>query len=264
MTSDSQPKRFLQSLNVSLDILEEIARADQPKGVTEIAGIVGLSKGAAHTILANLEARGYIRRATNSLAFTLGRKAWELGLKAGQSFDLGDLVHEELTRIMELTGETAQIVGYVSPGEVIFLHRVISRHAVQAAVPLGDRAPASTTSSGQILLAHQPEQEIERALQRPLPAVTPNSITDPAVLREVLARVRFQGYAINVGTHYLDTVTMSVPVYDHTGAVPYAVGIYGPEYRLSVAAAEGFVPAVAEIVSSISRKLGHRALRKAR
>jgi DNA-binding IclR family transcriptional regulator len=252
-----QPRRFLQSLNMSLDLLEEIAKSERPPGTTEIAVALGLSKASVHAVLTNLEARGYVQRVPGSFGYVLGQRIWELGLKASHSFDLANLVHDDLTEINRITGETAQIVSYVSPGEIVFLHRIVSTHPVKAAVPIGERAAASTTASGHILLAFQPDEEIEAVLARPLPKITPHSETDPAKLRAALDHVRRTGYAVTSGTHYLDTVSLAVPVRDRSGNVPYAIGIYGPDYRLTDKAVAAFKPKLIHVAEKLSHKLGY-------
>lgn len=62
----------------------------------------------------------------------------------------------------------------------------------------GIRLPAYCTSLGRVLLAHLPEQELEvcLGLTELLPK-TERTITDKAKLREVLAQVRRDGYAVN-------------------------------------------------------------------
>lgn len=255
----SEPRRFLQSLNMSLDVLETIAQSDRPLGTTEIAVRLGLSKGAVHTVLANLEARGYIGRHGETSSFTLGRAAWELGRAAGKSFDIRQLVHEELMEIHQLTGETAQIASYISRNEVVFLHRIVSTHPVKAAIPIGDRVSATTVASGHVLLAFQPDSEIDAVLATPLPRVTHLSVTDPAVMRATLMQVRDQGYAITSGTHYLDTVSVYVPVRDQTGDVIYALGVYGPDYRLPEPVVKALIPQLHRIAGKLSRKLGYQA-----
>jgi DNA-binding IclR family transcriptional regulator len=53
-----------------------------------------------------------------------------------------------------------------------------------------------SVSSGKALLAYLPEQRVEHILAEGLPRFTERTITDPAYLREELAQIRQQGYAV--------------------------------------------------------------------
>lgn len=257
-TKDKPPRRTLLSLNMSLDVIEVIANADKPVGVTEVASRLGLSKGAVHTVLTNLEARGYVRRAPASLAFALGYKMWEMGSQAARQFNLGDLLGAELIELEEATGETVQVASYVSPGWGLFVQQVVSRHPVQAYVTIGGRAPATSAASAQVLLAFQPQEEIDRVLAQPLPQVTENSVTDPSDLAETLRLVRERGYAITESTFYKDTVSIAVPIRDYAGKVPYGLAVFGPTYRIDRARALEVLPTLERIALTISRKLGYQ------
>jgi DNA-binding IclR family transcriptional regulator len=253
---DSPVKRVLRSLNLSLDVLELLAKEPERLSLSTVASRLGLSKAAVHSILANLEARGYVRRSEENGRYSLGHRVWELGIAAGERIELRKIAEDELQTLTQLTGESSQLSKYIARGEVLYLHKINSSNPVRAYVEEGARAPAHCVATGRALLAHQTEKEIEAVLAQPLIAYTPNTITDPARLRDELARVRKQGYAINPGEYRGEIVGIAAPVRDHRGAVVAGVSVSGPSYRFNVTRAKSFAPAVMKAAESISRKLG--------
>jgi DNA-binding IclR family transcriptional regulator len=241
---------------MSLDVIDVIASAERPIGVTEVASRLNLSKGAVHTVLTNLEARGYVRRAPASLSFTRGYKVWELGSQVARQINLGELLGAELIELEAASGETVQVASYISPGWGLFVHQVVSRHPVQAYVAIGGRAPATSAATAQLLLAFQDQEEIDKVLALPLPQVTDNSITDPVKLAAELQLIRERGYSMTESTFYRDTISVAVPIRDFSGKVPYAVAIFGPTYRFDATHAHAILPTLNRIALTISRKLG--------
>jgi IclR family transcriptional regulator, KDG regulon repressor len=253
--SADQPRRFLQSVNMALDIIDEVSKARRPIGITEIADLLGLSKGAVHTVLANLEARGYVLRSPDSLGFTLGQRAWELGIQASQVFDIGAIVGPEMKHLAEHTGETTQLVSFSPPNEILFLSRVLSPHPVQILIPLGARAPASTTASGLLFLAAQPASQVYKLLSKQLPKLTDHSIVDIKILMKTLDRVREMDYALVDGLYYPDALAIATPIRDTFGNIPYAISVYAPNYRFNRERALSFVPELKNSARQMEQKL---------
>jgi len=61
---------------------------------------------------------------------------------------------------------------------------------------VGHNFPLHCGSKGHVLLSYAGDEFIDEYLSRPLTALTSETITDPAALRDRLIRVRTQGYAI--------------------------------------------------------------------
>jgi len=79
---------------------------------------------------------------------------------------------------------------------------------------------------GKVLLAHQPEAEREAYLANgPFVALTENTITDPAKLREELARIAVQGFALDDGEISPDLRCMAVPLKNGDGSVLAAISV---------------------------------------
>lgn len=249
-------RRVLRSLNLSLDVLELLAAEPDKLGLSAVASRLRLSKAAVHGILSNLEARGYVQRSEEGGRYSLGHRIWELGMAAGERIELRKLAEAELLALTKLTGESSQLSRYCAPGEVLYLHKINCPNPVRAYVEEGARAPAYCVATGRVLLAYQPQSQIEVVCAGPLIAYTPHTIIDPERLRDELALVRKQGYAINRGEYRAEIVGVAAPVRNHRGEVVAGVSVSGPAYRFSVARARAFAQPVMSTAEAISRKLG--------
>jgi len=117
--------------------------------------------------------------------------------------------------------------------------------------------PALCVATGKALLAYQPPELLADLVRGSLPRYTPRTITDPARVMRVLARVPRDGYAVNLGEYRLDVGGVAAPINDHTGCVVGAVGVTAPISRLPRARVKALVPLVVRAASEISERLGH-------
>jgi IclR family transcriptional regulator, KDG regulon repressor len=249
---------------MSLDIVELLASSHVPLSLGDIAAQLELSKAAVHGVLSNLEARRYVERTPERAAYRLGRRLWELGLVAGETIELPKIAHRYLERLVALSGESAQLAEYVTPGEVVYLDRIDSPNPVRANIYVGRRAPAYCVATGRALLAFQSPGEIERVCSGPLERFTKKTIINKAKLRRELDFVRQRGFAINHGEYRGEIVGVAAPIRDHQGRVIAAISVSGPEYRFTVARATELAPAVMDASDAVAREFGQHFIQKRR
>jgi DNA-binding IclR family transcriptional regulator len=88
---------------------------------------------------------------------------------------------------------------------------------------------------------------------------TPKTITAPDKFLKALATARQRGCAVENEESELGMVCIAAPIRDDTGAVVAAVGIAGPETRLSKRAVASIAPHVITAADLVSARLGYRA-----
>src|SRR5262249_45582522 len=162
-----------------------------------------------------------------------------------------------LRELAEQTRETVTLEVLVRD-EVLTLDEVVGSHMIGALPSLGTRWPAHATSTGKVLLAHLPEDELAERLAQRFEAITARTITDPQLLLRELVRVRMRGYATNVEELEPGFVAVGAPVRSAAGTVVAAIGVSGPKSRLgsqTIAAVAKMLPAAAD---SVSVRLGWR------
>jgi DNA-binding IclR family transcriptional regulator len=107
----------------------------------------------------------------------------------------------------------------------------------------GLQLEAYCSGIGKVLLAHLPAAERRAYLAAgPFVALTPNTITDPAVLASTLDEVRAQGFASDDGEIVEDLVCLAVPIRAPDGRVPAAISVSRQAGRRPTAAVEELLP----------------------
>ncbi|HWG33045.1 MAG TPA: IclR family transcriptional regulator [Gemmatimonadaceae bacterium] len=239
-----------QAVVRAIAILKAMARPGRGFGITELAGLLELSKAVVFRLLGALEAEGIVVR--DALGdYRLGPELITLGASALGSTDLSIAAHDELVALVDLTGETATLEVLIGT-EALIIGEVQGRFLLGSAPDLGRRSPAHVTSTGKVLLAlTQPAPPWGDLKKR-----TPKTITSRRELELELERVRVQGYAIASEELEVGFTALAAPVRNHFGNVVAALSINGPSARLRPAVLRDLVGPVCDAANRISRRLG--------
>lgn len=230
------------ALEKALVVLNAVTNQPQPIGLPDLSDRVGLPRQTAHRILGQLEKAGLITRSLARDRFMVGLHLTELALAALLSDNQSAPVHNVLAKLVDDVQETCNI-GLLRGMEIIYLDRIECDWDLRIHLAVGSKIPAHCTGSGKVMLAHLPADLRERLLaSAKLTPQTEKSITDVAVLEEVLAEVREQGYALNVDEFIIGVASVSVPVFDRSGRVLAALTMHGPMLRVSAENAIKRVP----------------------
>jgi DNA-binding IclR family transcriptional regulator len=242
-------------LGRALDILEFLAEAAAPRGLTEVAERVGGPKATVHRLLATLHQRGYVAQDPRTARYTAGVRCFELGSQWAAGLDLRRVAAPHLAELNESTLETVHLAVY-DHGDSVYVEKLDCRHPVVAVSRVGRRCPATCVATGRALLAFQDQAEIDEVLSRPLPAYTEHSATDPGELRALLERVRSDGYAVNHASYRPGVGGLAAPVRDYRGQVVASVGVCLPEQRFGPGEFPGLLSATVSAAVAITAALG--------
>jgi IclR family transcriptional regulator, KDG regulon repressor len=240
-------------------LLKAFLSRDELLGPSELGRRLGLGKSTVHRLLTTLTAEGLLEQDPRTGGYRLGIVMFELGEAVRVHMDLHAAAGPVLGMLREETRETAQ-VGVLDRGEVVYVDRLESSHTLRLFTETGRRVPAHCSSSGKVLLAFLPERARADLLNgRPLPALTPDTITDPALLSAELDQVRARGWAEAVNEREIGVASIAAPVRDHRGAVVAAISIGAPIIRLGAAQRRRLARPVMEAGDAVSRRLGWTA-----
>ncbi|MFA9430455.1 IclR family transcriptional regulator [Egicoccus sp. AB-alg2] len=238
----------MQSVERALDVLEVLATTGREMGISELGQATKLPYATIHRLTATLVARGYVRQDPRTRKYVLGARLVELGSAAGRM--LGGSARPHLERLVELTGETANLA-LLEDGYVVYIAQASSRRMVRMFTEVGNRVLPHSTAVGKVLLAHQPRTVAERILARNgLPASTEHTITDlPAFLQE-LDRVRERGYALDLEEQEEGVSCVAVPLLPENGLVA-AMSVSGPTGRMGGDRREQIVEHLRDVASEL-------------
>jgi IclR family transcriptional regulator, KDG regulon repressor len=240
-------------------LLKAFLSRDELLGPSELGRRLGLGKSTVHRLLTTLAGEGLLEQDPRTGGYRLGIVMFELGEAVRVHMDLHAAAGPVLGMLREETRETAQ-VGVLDRGEVVYVDRLESSHTLRLFTETGRRVPAHCSSSGKVLLAFLPELARADLLDgRPLPALTPDTITDPGVLNAELSQVRARGWAEAVNEREIGVASIAAPVRDHRGDVVAAISIGAPIIRLGAAQRRRLARPVMEAGDAVSRRLGWTA-----
>lgn len=256
--------RRVQAVDHAIDVLEAMAQAGGALGLTEVARQTGLSKATVHHLLGTLEARRLVMRDPQTAAYRLGWELYELGSVVARSADVSRAARPYLDTLAVQTGESV-LLGILDGDSVLYLDRGDAPSGFQMVASAGRRSPLHATASGKLLLAFAGEEAVGAYLQHPLDAFTPDTVTDPAVLREQLAAIREDGYATCWQERELGLCSVAVPVRDHTSATVASLTLVGPAGRLTPESVDAHLAPLREAAHAVEKHLGvdHRDDRSA-
>jgi len=188
--------------------------------------------------------------------WALSAKVLRLAQSYMHSGRLPRLVQPELHRLVAALKE-ASSAGVLEGDDVICIAALSAGHLVSSTLQPGTRVPAYCTANGRVLLAALPDERLEAWLAgRPLPALTPHTITDATRLRAELARIRRQGYAVVDQELEAGLRTLSVPLVSADGAVLAAINVSAHAARRSVESMlEHCLPALRQTAANLRRQL---------
>lgn len=203
------------------------ALAVEPAGVTELAGRVDLPKSTVARLLQALETEGAVER-DDSASYRIGTVVADL-FGGNPRRSLIASARPYLIGLSADIGEAAGLEVYEN-GWVQFIDQVVSDHDVQVRDWTGESGLAHALPTGIVMLAHLGAGEVERFLREPLEELTPNTVTDPAALRERIVQTRSAGYLWCFEEFALGINSVAAPVFGPDGIVA-ALQVHGPTYR---------------------------------
>jgi DNA-binding IclR family transcriptional regulator len=216
----------LESITVVAQILHELAGAEQPLGVTQLARQLGSSKARVYRYLASLRQLGLVEQDSATERYRLGWKLFQLGEAAARQFDLRRFAEPYLRRLRDVSGLTALLSVPVN-GEALVIAAAEADRNVSITVKPGNRPPPHCSAQGRIALAFAEEQVQARFLRRKAQPLTPHSITDPGAVRQRLARIRERLYEDAPNEIMVGINALSAPILRAGGELVGMIGIVG-------------------------------------
>ena len=261
--SELNRNQIIASTAGTLQVLELLGRGGTPMSLAEIVAATGRPKGTAHRMVSTLVNTGFAHQAPETRRYSLTLKAWRIGSSAVHNLDLVERARPLMDRLQADTGETVHVAVLDPSGAVVYVAKVESPRSIGVQTRLGQLSPSWCTATGRSMLAFD-ERAAARVLSAKLERRTPKTVTDPRKLREILAQVRKNGYAVTCAENHPEMGGVAAPVRDHTGGVVAAVGVAMPEYRMNPAMVKASIPLVRETAAAVSSAIGHTESTKER
>jgi DNA-binding IclR family transcriptional regulator len=245
----------LASVDLVLALIELLARSARPRGVSDIARALGVSKSRAHRHLRALVAHGYARQGASGEAYEIAVKLMVLGEAVRDRFDVLSAMRGPMARLREASGQAVTASALVE-GKVVVLELLPGRNLIEFGVRPGAALDLHATAHGQVALAFGPAGLMTAALAAPLKAWTGATLTRPADLAAAVEAVRAQGWASAPDQMMPGVGALAAPVFDHAGAWAGTIALVGGSQAIPAQPAAGQIAAVTGAAAQASRNLG--------
>ncbi len=246
-------QRLDATLSKGLLILETLARATRPLGISELAVQLRLNKSNVHRLTSTLRAMEYVAQEPDR-TYRCTMKVWRLGSAVMSHMNLPILAAPAMRQLATASGETVHL-SVLDGIKALYIDKIDSEHPVRAYSERGGNAPLHCVATGKILLAFNYEFLRSRVATE-LTRHTARTITSLEQLDQELTQVRRTGVATNIGEYRDDVGGVGAPIYDPAGRVIAAIGISGPLSRLTRQAMKKHAPAVVEAGRRVSETVG--------
>ena len=242
----------------AVGVLAALAAADTPRTLTEIAAGAGLSVPTTFRLLRTLQSEGLVSLGREGGRYTLGSRILEFGHAYLRQFDIVSVARPFLVAARNRVHETVGLAVRSGDSWVPILS-VEASQPVRRVMHPGEPTPLYASGTGKLLLAGEPDDEIEAYLARTrLEPFSATTVNDPETLRAQIREIRERGYSCSVNERGAGGVGISAPVYAHDGGTVAAVIIAAPASRFTPEMREACVEVVLDASRGISTSLGFR------
>ena len=239
----------------ALEVIEAIVSSGRAMGIGEIMSATGLPKATVHRLCGLLEAEGFLAPDMGGKGLSLGHRANEMALGIMSLGGGNAYRHHILSELSREIGETCNLNVPVG-SRMLYIDRVETEWPMRMQLPVGSRVPLHCTASGKLFLSLQPSAKRRRLLDSlPMEALTPNTITDRAVLETALEEIRRNRVGTDDGEFVEGMVAAAVPIIDGRGRIAGTLAFHAPVIRMDMEKAKSHVPALKRAAEALSADL---------
>jgi DNA-binding IclR family transcriptional regulator len=250
----------VQVLDRALAALAALSNSASDCSLAELCPALGLHKSTAHRLMMVLEQHRLVVKNPETGRYRLGLRLYELGSRAIDGLDLRGRARPYLDRLQERFGETVFFC-ILDEGQVFYVDKVESQRSVRTACTVGSRAPAYCTAVGKAMLSELPDTEVAAIVRKSgLKAITANTITTLARLKNELRAVRSRGYAIDEEEKEEGLRCVGAVVHAHSRKLSAAMSISGPAFRMTKERIPEVAQALMQAAGALSTELGYQEL----
>ena len=213
-------------LSKSFDLLHAFNARERVMTLSELARASGLPKSTVHRLLARLIEIGAIEH--HGGGYKLGLGLLQLG-SVTPAAAMRDSAMPHLAALHRWTGHSVYL-GVLRQFDVVYLEKVARHSEWYDRSGVGGRMPANCTAIGKALLAHENLADLVGLLPDPMPALTPDSVTDACALVAELRIIRQGDLARSCGEARPGLACIASPVLVNG----FAVGAISVAYPVGV------------------------------
>ncbi|MFX0545988.1 HTH-type transcriptional regulator BhcR [Roseovarius sp. S1116L3] len=252
---DKTAQNTIKSLDRAMELFEYLSEA-QGKALSELASDLVQSPATVYRILVTLEGRGLVEFDKSEQVWHVGPRAFVIGARFLKRTSLVERARPFLRRLMEETGETANL-GIEQSNHVLFVSQVETHASIRAFFPPGTLSRMHASGIGKALMAEMDAARLGELLAKaPLERFTEFTLTDRDALLADLTAIRERGYAIDEQERNLGMRCIAAPIFDIHGEAIAGISVSGPTSRIGVAMVDALSVSVVAAAKQVSAAIG--------
>lgn len=209
-----------------LQIMECLAENRTPMRLQDLAKQTGMTQSTVLRYLYALLDAHYIYQDADTSRYALTWRVCRLSSHLNSQIGLRNMAAPFISHLANSLALGACLV--VNQDDACMYLDCIDNPNSPGLQRIGKLAPLHATGSGKVLLSQYSEPQLTEYIRtRGLTCYTEYTITDPALLRKELDRVREQGFGMDEQECELNLRCISLPLRDYSGNIIAAMSLFG-------------------------------------
>jgi IclR family pca regulon transcriptional regulator len=254
---DKPGDSYVQSFARGLAVIRAFNAERPAQTLTDVAAATGLTRAGARRILLTLQTLGYVE--ADGRLFRLTPRILDLGFAYLTSMPFWNVAEPIMENLSAQVHESCS-AAVLDRTEIVYVLRVPTHKIMTINLSIGSRLPAWCTSMGRVLLSALDDAQLEATLDAShLQAYTSRTITGKDELKEAIAQVRRQGWAIVDQELEGGLISLSAPIRNRQGRIIAAMNISGNAQRASAKQmVKAFLEPLQQAAQSVSEMVALR------
>jgi DNA-binding IclR family transcriptional regulator len=247
-------KGGINAVRTSFRIVHTLQEMDGSVGVSELSRELDLPVSTVHSHLTTLQECEYVTK--RGAEYELGNRFLEIGGRVRHQSRLFEYAKPKVDQLAAEFEDKVSLCVY-DHGLVAHIYIAKGEEAIETDTYTGIRLPSHSSAAGKAVLAHLPEDRLEKAIERSgLSQSGPNTITDRDELLAELEDVRDDGVAFDRQERLEGIRSVAAPISREGERPNAAINVSAPISRMSTDRFERTIPErIRNIAETIRIKL---------
>lgn len=235
-----------------ISILTAFRPGDEALTLSELAARTDLPLATVLRLTRELTREMMLER-TPSGTYRIGLRLFQIGSLAPASRGLREAALPIMQDLYAVTRENVLLAVLNSQDQVLYVEKLRGRDSSSALTRSGGVLPAYATATGKAILAHSPDDVVERICAAGFVPYSPKTIRSATQLRAELELIRKQGFAVADEEIIAGRRAVGALVTNRDRSLIAGLAVMGSTENISI---ERLAPAVRTAALALSRRLG--------
>jgi DNA-binding IclR family transcriptional regulator len=209
-----------------LAILGTFTYVRPERTLTDISRAASLPLSTVHRLVSELVAWGALERNSDG-CYRIGIRLWEIGALSPRGSEVRETALRYMADLYARTGDNVALTT-LDGDSALAIDWIIAERSAHLLGRTGTRIPLHATGAGLVLLAHAPLSLRHKILAGPLHRFTPETMVEPADLRQAMSDIRRRGYVVSCREFTDKSTSIAAPVSIGAGGATAALSVIIP------------------------------------